>query len=116
MAERQSGIVINMGSVAAVEPMSGTSAAYAASKHALRGWSISAYLTLRHQGIKCCLINPAFVNTPMVGLPDDKIHRERMIQPEDIANYVRFILHSSPGCVPEEVTLRLALTAWKSPM
>ena len=37
MADRKSGVVINIGSIAGIEAMSGTSAAYAASKHALRG-------------------------------------------------------------------------------
>jgi len=111
MAERMSGMVINIGSVAGVEPMSGTSAAYAASKHAMRGWSLSSYLTLRHVGVKCCLISPAFVNTPLIdGRVSDSVMRERMIQPKDIADYVLFVLRSSPGCTPDEITMRLALS------
>eukprot|EP00657_Telonema_sp_P-1_P011373 TRINITY_DN6454_c0_g1_i1.p2 TRINITY_DN6454_c0_g1~~TRINITY_DN6454_c0_g1_i1.p2 ORF type:complete len:254 (-),score=91.43 TRINITY_DN6454_c0_g1_i1:114-875(-) len=98
MAERGTGAVINIGSVAGVEPMSGASAAYAASKHAMRGWSISSYLTLRHVGVKCCLISPAFVNTPLLdGVVDETVKRDRMIQPQDIAEYVLFVLRSSPG-------------------
>ena len=62
MAERMSGCIINIGSIAAIEAMSGDGAAYAAAKHALRGWSLSSYLTLRHKNVKCVLINPAFVN------------------------------------------------------
>eukprot|EP00658_Telonema_sp_P-2_P039977 TRINITY_DN28599_c0_g1_i1.p1 TRINITY_DN28599_c0_g1~~TRINITY_DN28599_c0_g1_i1.p1 ORF type:complete len:153 (-),score=40.08 TRINITY_DN28599_c0_g1_i1:187-645(-) len=112
MAERMGGAVMNIGSVAGVEPMSGTSAAYAAAKHALRGWSISSYLTLRHKNIKCCLISPAFVNTPLIDgvIDEETTKRERMIQPADIAQYVLFVLNSSPGFVPDEITIRLALS------
>ncbi len=65
MQQRTSGVIINMGSIAAVEPMT-SSCAYAATKYALRGWSLSCYQALRHHNIKVMLINPAFVNTPMV--------------------------------------------------
>lgn len=76
MASRGGGMIINIGSIASVEAMSGDSAAYAASKHALRGWSTSSYLTLRHKNVKVCLINPAFVNTPLLGaIPEDRVHR-----------------------------------------
>eukprot|EP00192_Tetraselmis_astigmatica_P019167 CAMPEP_0117677296 /NCGR_PEP_ID=MMETSP0804-20121206/16670_1 /TAXON_ID=1074897 /ORGANISM="Tetraselmis astigmatica, Strain CCMP880" /LENGTH=230 /DNA_ID=CAMNT_0005486571 /DNA_START=46 /DNA_END=735 /DNA_ORIENTATION=+ len=102
MAANMKGYVINIGSIAAIEPMSGTSAAYAAAKHGLRGWSISSYLTLRHKNIKCMLINPAFVNTELVANVPNTIP-ERMIQPSDIAAAVDFVLSSSGGCVPEEI-------------
>ncbi|EDQ89560.1 uncharacterized protein MONBRDRAFT_8107 [Monosiga brevicollis MX1] len=65
MAKSGGGCIINIGSVAAVEPMQ-SSGAYAASKHALRGWSLSCYQALRHDNIKVVLINPAFVNTELV--------------------------------------------------
>eukprot|EP00124_Ichthyophonus_hoferi_P000893 Ihof_evm2s39 gene=Ihof_evmTU2s39 len=45
------GTIINIGSVAGLEPM-GMSCAYAATKHALRGWSLSCYNNLRLHNIK----------------------------------------------------------------
>uniref|UniRef100_A0A061S2S7 3-oxoacyl-[acyl-carrier-protein] reductase n=1 Tax=Tetraselmis sp. GSL018 TaxID=582737 RepID=A0A061S2S7_9CHLO len=116
MAEGMSGYVINIGSVAAIEPMSAGAGAYAAAKHGLRGWSLSSYLTLRHKNIKCVLINPGFVNTDLVTSREaikDKVLPDRMIQPSDIADAVKFVLHSTKGCVPEEINLRLALSAYK---
>uniref|UniRef100_A0A061SD48 3-oxoacyl-[acyl-carrier-protein] reductase n=1 Tax=Tetraselmis sp. GSL018 TaxID=582737 RepID=A0A061SD48_9CHLO len=97
MAEGMSGYVINIGSVAAIEPMSAGAGAYAAAKHGLRGWSLSSYLTLvtSREAIK------------------DKVLPDRMIQPSDIADAVKFVLHSTKGCVPEEINLRLALSAYK---
>lgn len=109
MVERGQGIIVNMGSIAGTEPMT-ESAAYAASKYAMRGWSLSTWAKLRHFNIKVMLINPAFVNTPMVvkcgAIP------ERMIQPDDIAQCALMPLTTSPGCVPREVTLHLTLSAF----
>ena len=107
MIAKKSGVIINIGSIAAVEQMSGTSAAYSASKHAMWGWSRSLYTSLRHENIKVMTVNPAFVNTDMVGV---EACRERMIQPEDIASVCMLPFTLSSGCVPEEITLRLALT------
>lgn len=42
MQRQGSGAIINIGSIAAVEPMT-SSCAYAATKHAMRGWSLSCY-------------------------------------------------------------------------
>jgi NAD(P)-dependent dehydrogenase (short-subunit alcohol dehydrogenase family) len=127
MAERKRGAVINMGSIAAIEGMSGPSAAYAAAKHGLRGWNHSIYQTLRHDNIKAprirelvlprvyevVLINPAFVNTGLVNHNPNLIP-ERMIQPEDVAEVCMLPFRMSSGCVPSEVTLRLTLAAFKS--
>jgi 3-oxoacyl-[acyl-carrier protein] reductase len=112
MEDRKWGTVINMGSIAAIEGMSGTSAAYAAAKHGLRGWNHSIYQTLRHSNVKVVLINPAFVNTPLVdgfGM-NDKLIKDRMIQPEDVAETCLLPFRMSAGCVPSEITLRLTLT------
>eukprot|EP01059_Diplonema_ambulator_P015325 TRINITY_DN26441_c0_g1_i1.p1 TRINITY_DN26441_c0_g1~~TRINITY_DN26441_c0_g1_i1.p1 ORF type:complete len:241 (+),score=100.64 TRINITY_DN26441_c0_g1_i1:57-779(+) len=108
MVEQQWGAVINMGSVSGIEPMSGTAAAYAASKHAMVGWSRSIYTTLRFKNVKVMVINPGFVNTDMVGNPD--LLTDRMIQPKDIADVAMLPFNLSSGCVPEEITLRLTLS------
>lgn len=105
MAERERGTIVNIGSIAAIEGMN-RSGAYAASKHALRGWSLSCYQQLRGYGIKVTLINPAFVDTSMTaGVQEAK--RERMLQPRDVADAAMLAIRTSPSCCPEEITLRL---------
>lgn len=48
----QEGLIINLGSVAALEPMKSTPV-YAASKWGIRGWSLSCYeVTLSHTNAK----------------------------------------------------------------
>eukprot|EP00916_Digyalum_oweni_P024821 GHVL01041000.1.p1 GENE.GHVL01041000.1~~GHVL01041000.1.p1 ORF type:complete len:241 (+),score=35.63 GHVL01041000.1:28-750(+) len=111
MISKKQGTIVNIGSVAAVEGMK-TSGTYAASKHGLRGFSNSAYEELRLHNIKVLLINPAFVATDMV------IHRpnlvpENMIQADDVAQVACLPFTTSKGCCPQEVTLRLTLSAYK---
>jgi len=105
MQQRERGTIINIGSIAAIEGMT-NSGAYAASKHALRGWSLSCYEKLRNAGVKVTLINPAFVDTEMTAGVEGA-DRSRMLAPADIAEAAMLAIRSSPACCPQEVTLRL---------
>ncbi len=53
----QAGAIINTGSMAAVAA-NPEQCSYVATKHALLGFSISAFEVLRHHGVKVCIINP----------------------------------------------------------
>jgi short-subunit dehydrogenase len=53
----QGGAIINTGSMAAVAA-NPEQCSYVATKHALLGFSISAFEVLRHHGVKVCIINP----------------------------------------------------------
>ena len=105
MVDAGGGAIINIGSVAAIEGMT-DAGAYAATKHALRGWSLSCYQKLRLAGIKVVLINPAFVDTEMTAGVSGA-DRSRMISPGDIADAAMLAVRTSPACCPEEITLRL---------
>lgn len=104
MIQREKGIIINIGSVAAIEGMK-RGGAYAATKHGLRGWSLSCYERLRPYGIKVVCIHPGYVATKMVkGMKGVDV--ERMICPEDVAQACMLAVHTSPMCCPVEITLR----------
>ncbi|MGF1466432.1 MAG: SDR family NAD(P)-dependent oxidoreductase [Sandaracinaceae bacterium] len=105
MKERERGTIINLGSVAAIEGMT-NAGAYAATKHALRGWSLSSYQQLRDAGIKVVLLNPAFVDTAMTAHVTGA-DRSRMLSVDDIAEAAMLAIRTSPACCPEEITLRL---------
>lgn len=75
-------------------------------KHALRGWSLSCYQTLRGHGIKVVLINPAFVDTEMTAGVQGA-DRSKMLTVDDIADTAMLAIRTSPACCPEEITLRL---------
>lgn len=75
-APGQGAVIINIGSVAGVEPI-GPLGVYCATKYALRAWSQSCYRELRPHNIKVTVIEPGYVDTPMV--PDNSGDRARMI-------------------------------------
>jgi NAD(P)-dependent dehydrogenase (short-subunit alcohol dehydrogenase family) len=62
MRRQASGRIINIGSVAGFLPMP-YQAVYAASKHALAGWTETLDLEVRRFGIRTILIQPGFIRT-----------------------------------------------------
>jgi NAD(P)-dependent dehydrogenase (short-subunit alcohol dehydrogenase family) len=65
MREQRSGRIVNIGSVTAFLPMP-YSAAYCASKHAMRGLSESVDHEVREFGIRVIVIEPGFIRTDIV--------------------------------------------------
>ncbi len=65
MVERGHGQIINISSIAGVIPVPGLSI-YAATKHAVRAYSLSAAIELRKKGVYVTVICPATVQTPML--------------------------------------------------
>jgi NAD(P)-dependent dehydrogenase (short-subunit alcohol dehydrogenase family) len=46
---------------------------------------------------------PGFVATPMTDWTKDSVPESEMIQPDDIAAAVRFLLTTSPACIVPEI-------------
>jgi 3-oxoacyl-[acyl-carrier protein] reductase len=67
MKARGSGHIVNIGSLASLSPVPGLSV-YAASKFAVRGFSLSAALELADAGVAVTVIMPDAVQTPMLDL------------------------------------------------
>lgn len=65
---------------------------------------------LRQHNVKVVCIHPAAVNTPMT---EGMFVPERCLQPSDIAEAAMLAVRTSPACVPQEITLRLTLSAVK---
>jgi 3-oxoacyl-[acyl-carrier protein] reductase len=64
------GHIVNVASLAALAPVSGL-AVYCASKHAVRGFSLSVALELRQHGIAVTVVCPDAVQTPMLDVQRD---------------------------------------------
>ena len=95
------GSVIFISSVAGHLSFAG-SGVYCSSKHALNGLAGSVFEDLREFGVKVSSISPGYVNTSM---PSGNLDAHKMIQPEDIAHAVRFVMEfPSTGC-PTEITI-----------
>ena len=99
------GHVVNLASIAGTIPTPGL-AVYGATKAALISFTNSLNREEAEHGVRATAICPAFVATKMTewtGLP-----AEEQIQPEDIAELVRTILHLSPKArVPQVVIERV---------
>jgi len=98
------GAVINIGSVSG-KTGEANGAAYAASKFGLIGFTQSLYEEVREHGIKVSVILPGFVDTPLIP-PNRRLDRSKMIQADDIAEAVHFVLSSPATCCPVEITVR----------
>ncbi len=103
MIQRCSGHIINISSLAAHNPVP-FAAAYAASKWALNGLSVSAAEELRSYGIRVSLVCPGSVDTELV--PDQHKDRAKMLRPDDIAHAVVMLVTQRPGSFISEVLLR----------
>jgi 3-oxoacyl-[acyl-carrier protein] reductase len=111
MIEQSSGAVINISSISGKSGEAGSSA-YAASKFGMIGFTQSLYEEVRGYGIKVSVILPGFVDTPMIP-PVKHLDRSKMIRPEDVAEAVLFVLHSSATSCPVEMTLRPQRTPYR---
>jgi NAD(P)-dependent dehydrogenase (short-subunit alcohol dehydrogenase family) len=94
-------LIVNVASIAGVHGQPWL-AAYSATKAGLIGLSQAAHGELAGDGIHVTAFAPAFVDTPMTDWVEG-VPREEMIQPEDIAEAVRFLLRVSPACIVPEI-------------
>ena len=104
MIAKGEGAVINIGSVSG-KTGEANGAAYSASKFGLIGFTQSLYEEVREHGIKVSVILPGFVDTPLIP-PNRQLDRSKMIQADDIAQAVHYILSSSVTCCPVEIAVR----------
>jgi NAD(P)-dependent dehydrogenase (short-subunit alcohol dehydrogenase family) len=105
-AEHSSALVVNTSSISGKFGQ-GWLSVYSATKHGVVGWTEAMNKELAPQGIKSTALCPAFVDTPMTDFAKQHVAAEEMIQPQDIAEAVRFLLKLSPACiVPEMMFVR----------
>jgi len=111
MIEKGEGAVINIGSVSG-KSGEANGAAYSASKFGLIGFTQSLYEEVREHGIKVSVILPGFVDTPLIP-PNRQLDRSKMIQADDIAQTVLYVLTSPATCCPVEITVRPQRTPYR---
>ena len=105
------GAIINIGSVSG-KSGEANGAAYAASKFGLIGFTQSLFEEVREHNIKVSVILPGFVDTPMIP-PVKHLDRSKMIQAEDVAQAVLFVLNAPATACPVEITVRPQRTPYK---
>ena len=107
------GRIINIGSVLGFVPMP-YGALYAATKHAIEGYSESLDHELRTQGIRASVVEPAYINTPFdanLMKPDAPLDVYREIRAR-VDKRVKEVLVGADGPeVVAEVVVRAAMAA-----
>jgi NAD(P)-dependent dehydrogenase (short-subunit alcohol dehydrogenase family) len=101
-AEHGKALMANTASIAGKHGQ-GWLAAYSATKFGVVGLSQALHKELSNDGVQVTAICPGFVATSMTDWIEDQVPKEKMIQPEDIAEAIRFLLRTSPNCVVPEL-------------
>lgn len=101
--ESENKAIIFIGSTASKKTYAGGTN-YCAAKFGLLGFANSLFEDIREKGIKVSSILPGVVNTDM-HKDDPKLDPEKMIQPQDVAKTVEFILSMPNNVCPLEITL-----------
>lgn len=108
MVDKGHGCIINIGDVEGLHT-GPRHPAYAASKHGLRGFSLSAYEALREKNVKVVLVSPGNVaGTGMMEAIEKAGGKQGAMAPEDVAEACLFPFRVSRNCVPSEIVLKAA--------
>ena len=102
--------IINIASVVGIKgyPLQ---SAYTASKHALRGMTMSLAEELRGSDIRVHLLCPGGVDTEMVDSVRPDIAKDELIKPEEIAELVLYLVTHKGNAVMDELRIRRATSS-----
>lgn len=108
MRRQRDGLIVNISSMAGkrVSGIAGT--AYTASKHGMNGLSLSVSAEEGGNGIRCTALMPGVVNTDILAkraVSYSAEERAKMVQPEDVAQAVRFLALLPGRSTVAEMTL-----------
>jgi 3-oxoacyl-[acyl-carrier protein] reductase len=99
------GYIINIASVVGFKGYA-NQAGYGISKHSVMGLTKSLALEAQPHGIRVSVISPGGVNTAMIGDARPDLDRSVLLQPEDIARTVLFLLSLSEQAAIDEIYIR----------
>ena len=110
LKKAEAAYIINIASVVGVKgyPLQ---SAYTASKHALRGMTISLAEELKGSNIRVHLICPGGVDTELVQNVRPDIKKQDLMQPEEIAELVLYLLTHKGNAVVDELHIRRAASS-----
>lgn len=112
LRQRPRSFIVNITSVVGVKGYA-NQAAYSASKHAVMGMTKALAREVQADGIRVHAICPGGVNTQMVAQARPDLDRSVLIQPEEIADAVLFLVTRRGNAVIDELHVRRAAsTPW----
>ncbi len=107
MRKRKQGTIINISSVAGKRAIALGGIAYSASKFAMTALGITVSNEVAADGVRITNLYPGEVNTPILEhrpQPVTEEHKQRILQPEDVAEFVMGILKLPPSVhIPEAI-------------
>jgi 3-oxoacyl-[acyl-carrier protein] reductase len=110
LKKSQAAYIINISSVVGIKgyPLQ---SAYTASKHALRGMTMSLAEELRGSNIRVHLLCPGGVDTDMADRVRPDIAKDELIKPEEIAELVLYLVTHKGNAVVDELRIRRAASS-----
>lgn len=109
MRRQGNGTIVNINSVAGLQASPKAGAAYVISKFGMAGLTQTINAEERVHGIRACSIFPGDINTPILELrpaPPSAEARQKMLQPEDLAECVLLVVNLPERAVIEEIVVR----------
>jgi NAD(P)-dependent dehydrogenase (short-subunit alcohol dehydrogenase family) len=101
-AEHGKALMVNTASIAGKQGQAFLPA-YSATKFGVVGLSQGLHKELSREGIQVTALCPGFVATDMTDWVEGQVPKEEMIQPEDIAEAIRYLLRTSRNCIVPEL-------------
>ena len=110
LRKAETGYIVNIASVVGVKgyPLQ---SAYTASKHALRGMTISLSEELKGSNIRVHLLCPGGVDTELVQKVRPDIKKDELMQPDEIAELVLYLVTHKGNAVIDELHIRRAASS-----
>lgn len=112
LKQQEQSFIINISSVVGYKGYANQSV-YSASKHALLGMTKALAKEVQGDGIRVLAVNPGGVATDSVGLARPDLDRSVLMQPQEIADIVLFLVTRQGNAVIDEINVRRAAsTPW----
>ena len=105
MLPAKAGYIINISSVVGFKGYP-SQAAYTASKHAVMGLTKALAAEVAGKGVRISAILPGGVDTDMVGDARPDLDRTQLMQPEDVAQSVMYLLSLSERAAVDQIYIR----------
>jgi len=105
MIPRRSGYIINISSVVGFKGYP-NQAAYAAAKHGVMGLTKSLAVEAQEYGIRVSAVLPGGVDTEMIRRSRPDLDPSALMQPEDIADAVMYLLSLSDRAAVDQIYIR----------
>lgn len=112
LRQHEQAFIINITSVVGVKGYA-NQAAYSASKHAVMGMTKALAREVQKDGIRVHAVCPGGVDTQMAGQARPDLDRSVLIQPDEIAEVVLFLVTRRGNAVIDQIDVRRAVsTPW----